>query len=146
MLRDSFTGIYRWHAKRTLGRIERVRAATSGVAVLGFSMLELLVPEAGYVYYVAVGSAHRRRGVGGRLLDDALALFEAGGAQVVYGAIEEENQPSQALFRSRGFREVQRDEASFREGGLGAQGLRSRMMVVRGEELFGRRLGLHRDP
>ncbi|HXW66548.1 MAG TPA: GNAT family N-acetyltransferase [Thermoplasmata archaeon] len=139
ILIDSFVGIYRWHAKRTLREIERVRGADAGGQLLGISMLERLVPEVGYVYYIAVASAARRQGVGARLLDDALSLFRGAGVRIVYAAAEEDNRASLSLFRSRGFRPVDRDEPGWREGGLGAWGLRSRMRVVHGEVLLGRR-------
>jgi ribosomal protein S18 acetylase RimI-like enzyme len=137
---DSFEGIYRWHAKRTLREVSRVRGATSQGELVGVTMLELLEPEVGYVYYVAVLQSHRRRGVAGRLLVDALELFRRQGSRVVYAAAEEENTASIRLFVGHGFRRTERKELSWREGGLGAWGLRSRMMVVSGEELYGLRL------
>lgn len=136
---DSFTGIYRWHAKRTLREVSLVRAAVLDGEPVGVSLLERLVPEVGYVYYLAVLAAWRRRGVARILLDDALAGFDRQGVRVVYAAAEEDNAPSLALFRSRGFRLVARDEPGYREGGLGAWGLRSRMRVVSGEVLMGLR-------
>ncbi len=139
ILIESFEGIYRWHAKRTLRRIDAVRGAEENGRLAGVSMLERLVPEVGYVYYVAVGVADRRRGVGGLLLDDAIARFRAAGAVIVYAAVEEDNAASLRLFGSRGFREVERKELGYQEGGLGAWGLRSRMMIVHGEVLYGRR-------
>ncbi len=139
VLKEGFVGIYRWHAKRKLFESETVRAATKSGELLGFSILERLLPEVGYVYYIAVGAQSRRRGLGGRLLDDALGRFRADGVDVVYAAAEEENHPSIALFRSRGFRTVDRHETGWREGGLGATGLRTRMMVVSGEVLMGLR-------
>jgi ribosomal protein S18 acetylase RimI-like enzyme len=139
ILIDGFVGIYRWHAKRTLRRIASVRGAELGGEVVGVSMLELLTPEVGYVYYVAVLGRVRRLGIGGYLLDDALGRFRASGATVVYAAVEEENAASERLFLSRGFRRVDRREPGYREGGLGAWGLHSRMMLVRGEVLFGLR-------
>ena len=137
---DSFVGIYRWHAKRTLREVSLVRAAVRGGEVAGIAMLERLTPEVGYVYYLAVRKACRRQGIGGRLLDDALAGFVRGGVRVVYAAAEEDNTGSIALFRSRGFRTVERRELGYREGGLGAWGLRSRMWIVSGEVLLGLRL------
>lgn len=137
---DSFVGIYRWHAKRTLRNVSVVRAAQSGDEIAGIAMLERLNPEVGYVYYLAVRAAFRRRGVGGLLLDDAIEAFARNGVRVVYGAAEEENAGSIALFLSRGFRVVERRERGYREGGLGAWGLRSKMWVVSGEVLLGRRL------
>jgi ribosomal protein S18 acetylase RimI-like enzyme len=140
VIKDSFVGIYRWHAKRKLREAAAVRGALDGETLVGVSILETLVPEAGYVYYLAVSASHRRQGVGALLLDDAIARFRAAGAEVVYAAAEEDNHASIALFRSRGFRTVERDEAGYREGGLGAWGLRSRMMVVHGEVLLGVRI------
>ncbi|MGP8077836.1 MAG: GNAT family N-acetyltransferase [Thermoplasmata archaeon] len=142
-LRESFTGIYRWHAKRTLREISSVRAVEIGGAIVGASMLERLAPEVGYVYYLFVAREFRGRGIARVLLDDALGRFRGAGAEVVYAACESENEPVLRLFRSRGFREVQRKEPGFREGGLGAWGYRSRMRIVPGEILLGLRL---RDP
>jgi ribosomal protein S18 acetylase RimI-like enzyme len=138
IIKQSFIGIYRWHAKRTLREISRVRGAHLEGQLAGISMLDRLTPEVGYVYYLAVGATFRNRGVGGALLDDAIRLFRSEGAHILYGAAEEENTTSLRLFTSRGFRKVARDELGFREGGLGAWGLRSRMMLVHGEILMGR--------
>jgi ribosomal protein S18 acetylase RimI-like enzyme len=140
VLKDGFEGIYRWHAKRTLRSATWVRAAVREGAVVGVSVLERLDPAVGYVYYLSTAQTHRREGLGGRLLDDALALFRREHAAVAYGAAEGENEASIALFRSRGFRRVERKELGFREGGLGAWGLRSRMTLVGGEVLMGLRL------
>lgn len=139
-LKDGFVGIYRWHAKRTLRTATWVRAAVQRGEVIAVSVLERLEREVGYVYYLSTAESHRREGLGGRLLDDALDLFRRNGATVAYAAAETENTASIALFRSRGFRPVERKELGFREGGLGAWGLRSRMTLVGGETLFGVRL------
>jgi ribosomal protein S18 acetylase RimI-like enzyme len=143
---DSFVGIYRWHAKRTLRSVSLVRAAMAGDAIAGVALLERLNPAVGYVYYLAVRSAYRRQGVGARLLDDAIGGFARTGVRVVYAAAEEENAASIALFLSRGFRSVERREPGYLEGGLGAWGLRSRMWVVSGEVLLGRRLAPEPSP
>ncbi len=140
VLIDSFVGIYRWHAKRTLRQVSSVRGAFAGDELVGVAMLERLVPAVGYVYYLAVRRADRRRGVAAALLDDALERFRRDGVRVVYAAAEEDNEGSIALFRSRGFRTVERRELGWAEGGLGAWGLRSRMWVVSGEVLLGLRL------
>jgi len=140
VLIDSFEGIYRWHAKRTLRAVARVRALRLEGELVGVAMLETVAPGVGYVYYLAVRASQRRRGIGGMLLDDALRGFRSDGYRVVYAAAEEENGKSIALFRSRGFRPVERKETSYREGGLGAWGLRSKMWLVSGEVLLGLRL------
>jgi ribosomal protein S18 acetylase RimI-like enzyme len=140
ILVDSFVGIYRWHAKRTLRRISIVRGAMDGDRLVGVSMLEDLAPGVGYVYYIAVSRERRNLRVGTFLLDDSLDRFRSQKAEIVYAAAEEDNAPSLALFNSRGFRVIERDEVGYREGGLGAWGLRSKMMVVSGEVLLGIRL------
>ncbi len=140
VLEAGFTGVYRWHAKRTLRHVSWVRAVERDGTVVGVSLLERIVPEVGYVYYIAVLPELRRSGVGSQLLDDALSFFRAQGVEVVYAAVQEGNRASLSLFVSRGFRVTERKELSFREGGLGAWGLRSRMWVVSGEALLGLRL------
>jgi ribosomal protein S18 acetylase RimI-like enzyme len=136
---ESFTGIYRWHAKRTLREIGRVRAARIGGEVVGVALLERLNEEVGYVYYLMVARARRGTGLGARLLDDALDGFRREGISVVYAATEEDNGPMVRLLERRKFRPVDRKETSYREGGLGAWGLLSRMRVVGGETLYGLR-------
>jgi ribosomal protein S18 acetylase RimI-like enzyme len=138
VIKQSFVGIYRWHAKRTLHRIATVRAAMIDGQIAGVSMLEQLAPEVSYVYYIAIGQAYRRKGLGRMLLDDALGRFRKEGSRIVYAAAEEDNEPSLALLRSRGFRLIERKERGYKEGGLGAWGLRSKMMLVHGEVLMGR--------
>lgn len=140
VLVDAFTGIYRWHAKRTLRRVSEVRGLREGGRLVGVSLLEQVAPVVGYVYYIAVSRPYRDRKFGGLLLDDALIRFRSRGSEVVYAATETTNVASIALFSSRGFREVERDEAGFMDGGLGAVGLRTKMTVVRGETLLGLRL------
>jgi len=140
---DSFEGVYRWHAKRTLREAAQVRSIRAEGRVVAVSMLERLAPEVGYVYYLAVAKSYRGQGLGRVLLDDALALFQRDGVEVVFAAAEEGNVPSIALFRSRGFRLVERKELGYREGGLGAWGLRSRMRIVWGEVLLGKRIAPH---
>ncbi|MGA7846126.1 MAG: GNAT family N-acetyltransferase [Thermoplasmata archaeon] len=137
---DSFVGIYRWHAKRTLRRVSAARGALDADRLVGVSMLEDLAPGVGYVYYVAVLRDYRKHKVGTFLLDDALTRFRNQRCEIVYAAAEEDNEASRALFTSRGFRLIDRDELGYREGGLGAWGLRSKMMVVSGEILMGLRL------
>lgn len=137
---DAYTGIYRWHAKRTLRTVDLVRAIREDRRAVAISMLAFLAPEVGYVYYLLVLGSHRGRGLGGALFDDALRIFRTGGRRVAYIATGEENAPMMRLIARRGFRSVSRTERGYHEGGLGAWGIRSRMTVVPGETLFGRRL------
>lgn len=139
-LRESFTGVYRWHAKRTLREVPVVRAIRRDGRVAAAALLDRLDPDVGYVYYLFVARAFRRQGFGASLLDDALRRFRAEGIRAVFAACEDENVASIGLFRSRGFRPVRPDEPRVREGGLGAYGYRRRMWVVPGETLLGLRL------
>ena len=110
VLKEGFVGIYRWHAKRTLKTATWVRAALIENEIVAVSVLERLDPLVGYVYYLSTKLSHRGRGLGGLLLDDALAIFRRDGSEVAYGAAEEDNVTSIELFRSRGFRLVERKE------------------------------------
>ncbi len=142
ILEESFEGIYLWHARRTLQGIEIVRAAeTEEGDLAGLAMLKMLDDEAGYVYYVAVPRRFRRMGVGGRLLDDALAHFAGRGAGHVYASVEEDNLESKQLFASRGFEEVKGSELAARYGRIRSLLMYREMMVVPGEVLLGKALG-----
>jgi ribosomal protein S18 acetylase RimI-like enzyme len=136
ILEESFKGLYLWHARRTLREVERVRAASIGGEVVGLAMLTNVSSEAGYVYYIAVAPEHRRRGVGRRLLGDALEYFEGRGSEEVYASIEEQNVESMALFASAGFRKTDHDELSRKYGAFRALDMYRKMLVVPGEELF----------
>ena len=142
VLRDSFHGYYRWHAKRTLRDIERVRAAYRAREPVGISMVELLRPTVGYVNYLAIAPSRRGEGIGGVLLDDALAHFVRSRAGIVFAAAEKTNRASIRLLKSRGFRGTRVHERPRTEGGPGAWGLRSRMHLVAGEVVLAR----HVDP
>jgi L-amino acid N-acyltransferase YncA len=144
VLKASFEGVLRWHAKRTLREVPLVLGIEREGTILGFALVETLVPEVGFVHYIAVSSADRRKGLGGILLDEAIRRFRAERVEVVFASIEGENRASQALFESRGFRATERKERTYRERGLGAWGLRSRMRVLSGEILFGRRIRAQR--
>lgn len=145
LVKACFKGFYRWHANRCLRDVETVRTIRSPEGIVALTILELLAPEAGYVTYVMVDPAHRLQGLGAALLDDALVHFRHVGAEVVYAAVGEQNEASRRLFLSRGFKAVERKELGYREGGLGAWGLRSQMRLVPGELLLGLRLRPGRD-
>ncbi len=141
ILEESFEGLYLWHARRTLQSIEVVRAArTQDGEDAGLIMLKLVAEGAGYVYYVAVPPRFRRRGIGGRLLDDAMARFEREGVRDVYASVEEDNLESKTLFGSRGFERLQGSEMAERYGRIRSLLMYREMMVVPGEVLLGKRL------
>src|SRR5207302_9617512 len=77
ILEESFEGWYLMHSKRTLRDIELVRAAMSTGKAVDLVMLKTLGKGVGYVYYIAVPKANRKRGIGKILLEDALRHFKA---------------------------------------------------------------------
>lgn len=141
VLEGSFEGMYLWHARRTLRNSEVVLAArTPDGADVGLIMLKSLSEGPGYVYYVAVAPGFRERGIGGRLLDEAIAHFARAEVEVVYASVEEENAESQALFASRGFERAQGSELAERYGRIRSFVMQREMMVVPGEFLMVKRL------
>jgi len=141
ILEESFEGLYLWHARRTLQSIDVVRAArTAEGEDAGLIMLKRLAEGAGYVYYVAVPPSFRRQGIGGRLLDDAIACFAQMSVLDVYASVEEDNLESKTLFGSRGFERLKGSEMAERYGRIRSLLMYREMTVVPGEILLGKRL------
>jgi ribosomal-protein-alanine N-acetyltransferase len=63
---------------------------------------------------VAVSPTARRRGIGGQLLDAAIAVAEQHNADALYLDVRESNAVARALYRSRGFVEVGRRRRYYR--------------------------------
>ncbi len=136
LLGECFTGIYLWHAMKTLRSVPWTRAASTGGAAAGVSMLSMLGRDLGYVYYIAVSPRHRGAGIGGRLLDDALQLLRRSGAREVLACIRPDNTSSIRLFRSRGFAQTGFAALARARGLLAAAALWARMVVAPGERVF----------
>jgi ribosomal protein S18 acetylase RimI-like enzyme len=136
ILGESFEGWYLMHSMRTLRDIEVVRAAMSSGKPVGLVMLKTLDGTIGYVYYIAVAEAQRKRGIGKLLLEDALQRFKASSVQEVFASVEENNKPSEALFESEGFTRTSFGEVSKRHGKLHTLTMYNAMRVVPGEVLL----------
>jgi ribosomal protein S18 acetylase RimI-like enzyme len=136
ILGESFEGWYLMHSKRTLRDIELVRAAVSSGKSVGLVMLKRLGEGAGYVYYIAVAKANRKRGIGKLLLEDALRHFKDSKVAEVFASVEEDNQPSEALFGSEGFTRTSFGEVSKKYGSLHTVNMYREMLVVPGEVLL----------
>jgi ribosomal protein S18 acetylase RimI-like enzyme len=119
-----------------MAEVQTVRAAFLGETPVGLSMLKMLQEKAGYVYYIAVGSAHRGTGIGSKLLRDALAMFASEGLTEVFASVGEDNIESNALFRGNGFRKTTYGEVSRNYGMLKAVSMYRSMFVVPGEVLL----------
>jgi len=134
VLEESFTGVYLRHARRTLDEVDAVRVARRGSGEpVGLTMLKFLRDGVGYVYYIAVVPAFRRRGMGRRLLQDSLDRLARAGAREVYATVGEHNVESTALFLGRGFRRTDLGQVSKKYGPLGALSMYRGMWVVPGE-------------
>lgn len=141
ILGEGFSGLYLWHARRLLYSDEEVRGALLDGSPAGLTILKRIEPNIGYVYYIAVARRFRHMGVGGALLDDAIALFAAESRKEVYASIEEHNAESIRLFVSRGFRPTGFDELKNRYGAIRAAKIWAEMLVVPGETLYALELG-----
>lgn len=84
----------------------RVFADRSG-AILGYCIL-LQAADQGEIANICVASAARGQGLGGRLLDDALAAADADGLAEVYLEVRTSNTAARSLYARRGFHMVGR--------------------------------------
>ena len=142
ILEVSFTGLYLWHARRTLRSARWVRSATQGSAVVGLAM-SAMFESSGYVYYVAVTPSQRAKGVGGVLIDDAVGLLRAEGAREIFACARAENAASIRLLRSRDFVVTSFPELVRSKGFIASGSLWMRMVVAPGEKVFTRDLREH---
>lgn len=146
ILEESFEGWYLRHSKKILHEVGTVRAAILSAAPVGLIMLKTLEMGVGYVYYIAVARAQRRKGVGRLLLKDAFRIFKDAGAVEVYASVEGDNAPSEGLFASEGFAKTSFAEVSRRHGPLRALNMYRMMVVVPGEILLHMVLELPTQP
>jgi len=91
------------------------RVATDGAAgpVVGYVVAWFAAGE-GEIANVAVAPAVRGRGIGGLLLDAAIAAASEHGAEALYLDVRESNARARALYGSRGFVEVGRRRRYYR--------------------------------
>lgn len=141
ILDQSFEGWYQRHSKGILRHIEKVRAAILEEKTVGLVMLKELEEGSGYVYYIAVARVFRKKGIAGQLLDDALRIFSESKVKEVFASVEEDNEPSEALFASHGFVRTSFRQVSKRHGSLHAANMYREMMVVPGEVLLRKTIG-----
>jgi len=141
ILGESFEGWYLMHSKKTIRNIELVRAAMSSGKPIGLVMLKMLLEGVGYVYYIAVAKASRKRGIGKLLLEDALQHFKVSDVKEVFASVEEDNEPSEALFASEGFTPTSFNEVSKKHGNLHTLNMYREMLVVPGEVLLRKTIG-----
>ena len=78
------------------------RIATAGKTLLGFVVWQTVLDEA-TLLAIAVGRERRRQGIGGSLLDSAIAVWRAAAIEKVFLEVRAANLAAQALYRGRGF-------------------------------------------
>lgn len=136
ILEESFEGWYLMHSRGTLRKIDLVRAAMLSGKPVGLAMLKILQEGTGYVFYVAVAKGLRNKGIAKKLLTDALEIFKRAGVKEVFASVEEDNEPSEALFASGGFSKTSFSELSKKHGHLHTLNMYREMVVVPGEVLL----------
>ena len=90
-----------------------VAEAPGGGGVIGYVVAWFVVDEA-EVANVAVNPEARGRGVGARLLDEALDVARSRGVSAVYLEVRDSNTAARALYASRGFEQVGRRRRYYR--------------------------------
>lgn len=94
----------------------RVDVARAGERVIGFVDYWLVADEV-HLLAIATHPDHRRRGVGGLLLDQVLAVARATAARMVTLEVRRTNVPAIALYEHRGFKRVGVRPAYYQEDG-----------------------------
>ncbi len=97
-------------------------------APVGFVLARLAAGEA-EILTVAVARAHRRHGLGWRLMDAALRQLHADRAQALFLEVDETNLPALHLYRRMGFLQVGK-RANYYEG-AGDRGRTSALVMRR---------------
>ena len=91
----------------------RVATEGAGGPVVGYVVAWFAADE-GEIANVAVAPSARGRGIGGLLIDAAIAAAAEHGAQALYLDVRESNARARALYDSRGFVEVGRRRRYYR--------------------------------
>jgi len=88
--------------------------AVAGADVAGYAIAHVAADE-GEILNLGVAAAHRRRGVGRRLVQAMVATLAARGAAAVYLEVRESNAAARGLNQELGFREVGRRSRYYRQ-------------------------------
>ncbi len=108
--RASFDRVYAFFAVRGTQHARPFLVAEDGLSIAGFleGILFRGTPPIGYVYFLAVDPGARGKGSGRALVQESLRIFRSRGADRVFAAVTEDNDPSMRLFASLGFERVAR--------------------------------------
>lgn len=133
----SFDRLYAYFARRGVRRAKPLLVAAEADTVAGFLEGFLFdgIPPIGYIYFVAVDTGHRQKGLGRALVIAALDAFRAQNATRVFAAVPRENDVSRRLFERLGFAEVPKSVLRRWYGWRGI-GVRMRMVIAPHEALL----------
>lgn len=81
--------------------------------VLGYCVMLQAADEA-EIANIAIAPGARRRGIGAKLLDDAISAATASGVRAMFLEVRESNSAARALYASRGFSAVGRRRGYYR--------------------------------
>ena len=93
---------------------EEVRDGEAGERGLAGYVIALLLFDEAEIANIAVSAHARRRGIGGLLLDQAVAEAAERGVGAVYLEVRESNTGARALYESRSFAQVGRRRGYYR--------------------------------
>ena len=99
-----------WSAEGLRSALQRnlsMRVAEEEEIVCGLMVFRTMADEA-EILNLAVDSTRRRRGIGSRLMKDALAACKAAGVKKVFLEVRDSNQEAQKFYLRMGFTEVGR--------------------------------------
>lgn len=133
----SFDRLYAFFARRGVRRAKPLLVAEEDHRVAGFLEGFLFdgVPPIGYIYFVAVDTEYRQKGLGRALVLAALNAFRERNATMVFAAVPRENEASRRLFERLEFAEVPKTMLRLWYGWRGI-GVRMRMVIAPHEALL----------
>ena len=93
----------------------RYQVAASDDSIVGYSGIFILAPDSD-VQTLAVADEYRGRGVGGQLLDAAIASAASAGARTMTLEVRADNDPALTLYERRGFAVISRRSSYYPDG------------------------------
>lgn len=103
--RERCDELYRiWIEKSCQGWADHVVVVERNGNAIGYLTVHLNEPDAASIGLVGVDPAYRRHGIGGRLMDGALAWIAGRSVTRVRSATQERNAASKGFFQKAGFR------------------------------------------
>jgi ribosomal-protein-alanine N-acetyltransferase len=107
-----------WHRasfERLIGdmRVHFAVATSADIGLAGYVVAWYVMDE-GEIANLAVALPARRRGIGGVLLDSAIAVARTRAVTTLYLEVRDSNQVARALYESRGFHQITRRRRYYR--------------------------------